>query len=118
VVPWIKPPVSGRVAAEAQAMARPVITSAVGALGEYLLVPPQVPEDLRTGWTVPPAAPRELAQALGEALSLDVDGYRKLSARARQFATYMFSPESVVTATLEVYISLLQAVTYADVAKT
>ncbi len=117
-VPWIKPPVTGRVVAEAQAMARPVITSTAGALGEYLLVPPQVPDELRTGWTVPPAAPSELARALGEALSLDVDGYRKLSARARQFAAYMFSPESVVTATLEVYISLLQATTYADVAKT
>jgi glycosyltransferase involved in cell wall biosynthesis len=115
VIPWIKPPVSGRAVAEAQAMARPVITSTAGPLGEYLLAPPQVPDDLRTGWAVPPGAAHELARALGEALALDVDAYRKLSARARQFAAYMFSPESVVTATLEVYISLLQAATYADV---
>jgi glycosyltransferase involved in cell wall biosynthesis len=114
VVPWIKPPVTGRVAAEAQAMARPVITSAVGALAESLLTPPQIPEDLRTGWVVTPGDAAELARALAAVLLLDVEAYRKLAARARHFATYMFSPESVVTATLEVYISLLQARTYAD----
>jgi glycosyltransferase involved in cell wall biosynthesis len=115
-VPWIRPPLTGRVVAEAQAMARPVITSSAGALGECLLSPPHVAEDLRTGWVVPPDDPADMARALAAALSFDVDGYRKLSARARQFAAYMFSPESVVTATLEVYISLLQAGTYADVA--
>jgi glycosyltransferase involved in cell wall biosynthesis len=109
VVPWIKPPVTGRVVAEAQAMARPVVTSSAGALAEYLLAPPRVADDLRTGWTVPPDDAVALARAISAALSLDVAAARKLSARARQFATYMFSPESVVTATLEVYNSLLQA---------
>jgi glycosyltransferase involved in cell wall biosynthesis len=111
VVPCIKPPVTGRVVAEAQAMARPVITSSVGALPENLLAPPRIAEELRTGWVVAPQDAIGLARALGAALSLDNDAYRALCARARQSAAYMFSPESVITATLEVYNSLLQAET-------
>lgn len=109
VVPYIKPPVTGRVVAEAQAMARPVITSVAGALPECLLAPPRIADELRTGWVVPPGEAEEFARALGEALTLDEKATSALGERARQFATYMFSPESVVTATLEVYNSLLQA---------
>jgi glycosyltransferase involved in cell wall biosynthesis len=109
VVPYIKPPVSGRVVAEAQAMARPVIASSVGALPECLLAPPRIANELRTGWVVPPGETEELARALGDVLTLDAKATSALGDRARQFAAYMFSPESVVTATLEVYNSLLQA---------
>jgi glycosyltransferase involved in cell wall biosynthesis len=108
VVPAIKPPVTGRVVAEAQAMGRPVIVSAAGGLPEYLLVPPLVAEDLRTGWVVAPGDAIELARALASALTLDSDAYRAFCSRARQSATYLFAPESVVTETLEVYNSLLQ----------
>ncbi len=109
VVPYIRPPVTGRVVAEAQAMARPVIASSTGALPECLLAPPRIADDLRTGWVVPPNEAEELARALGEVLTLDETATSALGERARQFAAYMFSPESVITATLEVYNSLLQA---------
>ncbi len=109
VVPYIKPPVTGRVVAEAQAMARPVIASSAGALPECLLAPPRIADELRTGWVVPPDEAGELARALGEVLTLDEMATNALRERARQFAAYMFSPESIVTATLEVYNSLLQA---------
>ena len=108
VVPYLKPPVTARMAAEAQAMARPVITASVGALPEYVLAPPRVVEDLRTGWVVAPGQPQELARALGEALSLKEKAASTLGERARQFAAHMFSPESVITATLDVYNSLLR----------
>lgn len=108
-VPYIKPPVTGRVVAEAQAMARPVITTSAGALAEGLLAPPGVTEELRTGWVVPPDDPAELARALGEALRLDDAAYRALALQARKSAIHLFSPESVITATLEVYNSLLRA---------
>ena len=111
VVPYSKPPVSGRMVAEAQAMARPVIASSVGALPENMLAPPRVPDDLRTGWVVPPDDPGELARVLGAALALDDEAYRALGMRARKFAAFMFTPESIVAATLEVYNSLLQAET-------
>jgi glycosyltransferase involved in cell wall biosynthesis len=109
VVSYIKPPVSGRVVAEAQAMARPVIASSAGALPECLLAPPRIADDLRTGWVVPPGEAEEFARALSEVLTLDAKAIGALGERARQFAAYIFSPESVVTATLEVYNSLLQA---------
>jgi glycosyltransferase involved in cell wall biosynthesis len=106
-VPAIEPPVLGRVVAQAQAMGRPVVTTDVGALPEHLVVPPEMPEDVRTGWVVKPADPDGFAQALVDALSLDGTAYRAMCARARQFAEYMFSPRSVAAATRAVYTSLL-----------
>ena len=55
VVPAIEPPVLGRVVAEAQAMGRPVVTSDIGILPEHVVTPPEMPEDVRTGWLGKPA---------------------------------------------------------------
>ena len=107
VLPSLESPVLGRVMAEAQAMARPVITTHVGILPEHVLAPPRMPDELRTGWVVRPGHPAELASALAAALLLDNTAYQTLAARARQFAQFMFSPESVVAATRAVYTSLL-----------
>jgi glycosyltransferase involved in cell wall biosynthesis len=106
-VPAIEPPVLGRVVAQAQAMARPVITTDVGILSEQVAAPPHLPETMRTGWVTARGDPTEFARALGQALSLDDGDYRAMSARARQFAEYMFSPASVAVATRAVYTSLL-----------
>lgn len=107
VVPAIEAPVLGRVVAQAQAMGRPVVTSDVGSLPELIVTPPQMPEDVRTGWVARRGDPIEFARALGTALDLDGNAYRAMSARARQFAEYMFSPRSVALATRTVYASLL-----------
>ena len=66
-----------------------------------------MPDDVRTGWVASPGDPVEFAQALGAALALNAGAYRRMSARARQFAEYMFSPESVAEAMRAVYTSLL-----------
>jgi glycosyltransferase involved in cell wall biosynthesis len=107
VVPATEAPVLGRVVAQAQAMSRPVVASNVGVLPEYLVTPPQMPEDVRTGWVTTPGDALDLARALAAALSLDDDAYQAMCARAREFAEYMFSPESVAVATRAVYRSLL-----------
>jgi len=106
-VPALEAPLLGRVVAQAQAMGRPVVTADVGMLAEHVVVPPRMPEDVRTGWTVTPGDPADFAHALGTALSLSDGAYRGMSARARQFAEYMFSPESVAEAMRSVYTSLL-----------
>ncbi len=106
-VPAIESPTLGRVVAQAQAMGRPVVTSDIGMLAEHIVVPPRMPEDVRTGWTATPADPADFAHMLGTALSLNASAYRQMSARARQFAEYMFSPESVADAMRSVYTSLL-----------
>jgi glycosyltransferase involved in cell wall biosynthesis len=106
-VPATEAPLLGRVVAQAQAMGRPVVTADVGMLAEHIVAPPRMPEDVRTGWIARPDDPVDFAHALGVALSLDGTAYRRMSARARQFAEYMFSPESVADAIRSVYTSLL-----------
>lgn len=107
LVPAIEPPVLGRVVAEAQAMGRPVVAANLGILPEHIVTPPEMPEAIRTGWLAEPGDAVDFASALSTALSLDHAAYRAMSARARQFAEYMFSPRSVAIATRAVYTSLL-----------
>ena len=107
VVPSLEAPLTGRAAAEAQAMGRPVVTTTVGALPENVLTPPRMREDLRTGWIVRPGNAQELARATIAALSLEPTTAEALGARARQFAEFMFSPSSVAEAIRGVYTSLL-----------
>jgi glycosyltransferase involved in cell wall biosynthesis len=107
LVPALEAPLLGRVVAQAQAMGRPVITSDIGMLAEHVVTPPRMPEDVRTGWVVNAGDATEFAQALDAALALSGSRYRQMSARARQFAEYMFSPESVADAMRSVYTSLL-----------
>ncbi|HWL05211.1 MAG TPA: glycosyltransferase [Xanthobacteraceae bacterium] len=104
----LEAPRHGRASAEAQAMGRPVVTSAAGALPEHLVAPPRIAADLRTGWVVRPGDPDDLAEALAAPLALDPTAYDALSARARQFTDYMFSPASTDLATLAVYAAMLE----------
>jgi glycosyltransferase involved in cell wall biosynthesis len=107
VMPATEPQIFGRPIPESQAMARPVIASAIGILPENILAPPRMPDDLRTGWLVRPGDPEALAAALRESLSLDLAAYRALAARARQFAEFMFSPQNVAASVLNIYSALL-----------
>ena len=106
-VPAYQPPVLGRVVAQAQAMGKPVVTTELGVLPEHIVAPPRISDDVRTGWATNPRDPIDFARALGRALALDATAYHAMAARARQFAEYMFSPESVAVATRAVYTSLL-----------
>lgn len=106
-VPAVEPPLSGRVVAEAQASGRPVVTTTVGVLPEYVLAPPRMRDELRTGWLVPPGNVADIARAIATALTLDATPYEALGARARQFAEFAFSAESVAAAIRGVYTSLL-----------
>ncbi len=107
VIAALKPPLAGRVVAEAQAMGRPVVTNAVGVLPENVLAPPRMPAHLRTGWVARPGDAGDLARGIAAALSLDDAAYHALGARARQFTEFMFSPQSVAVAIRGVYTSLL-----------
>src|SRR5439155_2686331 len=107
VVPAIEAPTLGTIVAQAQAMARPVITSNLGVLPEQIVAPPRMPEELRTGWVARAGDPLDFARLLGIALALDDTAYQAMTARAREFAVYMFSPQSVAVATRAVHTSLL-----------
>ncbi|AMN38785.1 glycosyl transferase group 1 [Rhodoplanes sp. Z2-YC6860] len=108
-VPYTSAPIYGRVVAEAQAMAKPVIASSIGPLPENMITPPRMPEELSTGWEAKPGDPVDLAKAIETALALEPDDYRAHSARSRQFAEYTFSPNRAAAATLEIYASLLES---------
>jgi glycosyltransferase involved in cell wall biosynthesis len=107
VVPVHEPPHFGQIVAQAQAMAKPVVVSAVGVLPENLLAPPRIADELRTGWLVKPDNIASIGRALHLALALDRPAYQAIAARARQFAEFMFAPESVAAATRAVYTSLM-----------
>jgi glycosyltransferase involved in cell wall biosynthesis len=107
ILPAIDPPEDGHLAAEAQALSRPVIASAIGVLSESLVAAPQKPSDLRTGWLVRPADPVDLARTIGTVLALDGPTLAAIGSHARQFAESTFSPQSVAAATLAVYTSVL-----------
>ena len=107
VIPTLRPPLSGRAAVEAQALGRPVVATSAGALPESLLCPPRMRDELRTGWLVRPGNVGELARATTAALALNPTAHEALGARARQFAEFMFSPQSVAEAVRGVYTSLL-----------
>jgi len=107
LVTALEAPVLGRVVAEAQAAGRPVVTSNIGILPEHVVTPPDMPEDVRTGWLAKPGDAKEFAAGIADAFALDDTAYRAMAARARQFAEYMFSPQSVAAATRAVYTSLL-----------
>ena len=107
VVPSLEPPLSGRAVSEAQSMGRPVVTTTIGMLPENLLCPPRMRDDLRTGWIVRPGHAGQIARAVTAALKLNDTAYEALGARARQFAEFMFSPQSVAEAIRGVYTSLL-----------
>src|SRR5207302_9467169 len=69
--------------------------------------PPEMPEEVRTGWVAKAGDAGEFAHAICEAFALDETAYRTVSERARHFAEYMFSPRNAVVATHAVYGALL-----------
>lgn len=108
IVASIEPEAFGRAAAEAQAMACPVISTNIGAPPETVLAPPRVPATERTGWLVPPGNIVAYRAALLEALSLDGTARAATGNRARKHVTAAFSTSEMQRATLAVYDSLLK----------
>jgi glycosyltransferase involved in cell wall biosynthesis len=104
----IEPEAFGRAAAEAQAMACPVISTNIGAPPETVLAPPRVAAADRTGWLVPPGNLPDYEAALIDALSLANTERAAMGHRARQHVTTTFSTFEMQRATLAVYDSLLK----------
>lgn len=96
----IEPEAFGRVMAEAGAMGKPVVASAIGAAPEIIL-----PGE--TGWLVPPENPKAMADALDAALALPETKREILAARAIDRVASSFSVEAMCQKTLAVYRELL-----------
>jgi glycosyltransferase involved in cell wall biosynthesis len=108
-IPREQPSTFDPVAAEAQAMGRLVVASAIGVLPEIVLAPPQVPGEERTGWLATPSDPVDLARAIAAALAVPRNVRSEIGNRARRAAERLFAPARVAGATLSVYTSLLES---------
>lgn len=97
----------GRVAAEAQAMGRPVIVSEIGALPEAVLAASAVGETAATGWLVKPGDAEALARAIRHVLALPAAARQAMGQRARAFVTANYSVRELQRLTLAVYDRLL-----------
>lgn len=96
-----KPEPFGRVAAEAQAMGRPVIATDHGGARETV-----VPG--RTGWLTPPGDAQALAQALDAALSMTAEERNRMARAAVDNIGRNFSKPVMTDRTLEVYAELVR----------
>jgi glycosyltransferase involved in cell wall biosynthesis len=103
------PSIFSAVAAEAQAMARAVIVSEIGALPELVLAPPPGAPGPRTGWLVRPGDPDDLAHAIAGLLAAGAAARHEIEAEARWWAETAFAKPQIIAATLAVYGELLAA---------
>ncbi len=94
------PEAFGRVAAEAQAMGRPVIATDHGASRHTVI-------QGETGWLVPPGDAAALAEALSHALQLGAAARERLAQRAIAHVQANFIKAAMCEATLGVYREVL-----------
>jgi glycosyltransferase involved in cell wall biosynthesis len=106
VVASTSPEAFGRAAVESQALGVPVVVTALGAVPETVLAPPQVEPEKRTGWHVPPDDPGALASAIGHALSLPEAERQAMASRAMAQAA-RFSLPAMTGQTLALYRSII-----------
>ena len=95
-----EPEAFGRVAAEAQAMGRPVIAADHGGARETV-----VPGE--TGWLVPPGDADALAETIAAALALETGHRERLGQLARAHVVANFTVEQMRARTLDLYRELL-----------
>jgi len=106
LMPSTAPETFGRVAAEAQAMGRPVIVTDIGAVGEIVRAQPDVNEHDITGWRVAPDSPEALALAIAHALQMPEGELARIGARAIDFISQNYSVEKMTSATLQLYAEI------------
>ena len=94
------PEAFGRIAAEAQAMGRPVVATDHGGSRETI-------ERGVTGWLVPPNSAGALAAAIDEALSLNAAERNVLARRGRNRIALNFTVEKMQARTLDLYREVL-----------
>lgn len=101
------PETFGRVPVEASALEKPTIVTMLGAVGETVLAPPDVPPLARTGWKIGHSDPQALAGAIVEVQNLDSKQIQQIGLNGRAFVLDQFSLENMCEKTIQVYTSLL-----------
>ena len=94
---------------EAQAMARPVIVSDLGAGPEVVLAPPSVSEDRMTGLRFSAGDDAALAAALVRLFSMPEAARRAIGLRGRDWVTSHFDASAVSDLTLKLYAEVARS---------
>ncbi len=94
---------------EAQAMAKPVIVSDLGAGPEVVLAPPSVSEDRMTGLRFSAGDDAALATALLRLFSMPETARRAIGTRGRNWVTGHFDASAVADLTLKLYAELVRS---------
>lgn len=100
IAPSNEPEAFGRVAAEAGAMGAPVVVSKIGAQ-------PEIIEEGKTGFSVPPLDPPALADAMARLISAGPEGRKTMGLAASARIREKFTTAALQKATLAVYDRLL-----------
>lgn len=98
-----------RTVLEAQAMARPVIVSDLGAGPEVVLAPPSVSEDRMTGLRFSAGDDAALAAALIRLFSLPEATRRAIGSRGRDWVTSHFDASAIADLTLKLYAEVVRS---------
>lgn len=101
-VPSTVPETFGRTAVEAQAMRRPVIASALGALTETVV-------DGETGWLAPAGDADAWARALARAVDAGPARRAEMGSKGRARVLGRYAVERMTDATLDAYLRILKA---------
>lgn len=96
-----EPPSAGRTMVEAQAMGRPVIAPAHGAMLDVV-------EGGVSGWLTTPGNAAELAQAIGEALAMDDSQRAHIGMAGRARVRARFTLDQMLNANLAIYEELAE----------
>jgi glycosyltransferase involved in cell wall biosynthesis len=99
----IQPEGVQRAVLEAQAMARPVIVSDLGAGPEVVLTPPAVPDNRITGLRFTTGDDAALAAALLRLFSMPEPTRRAIGARGREWVLGHFNAAAIADQTLKLY---------------
>ena len=91
---------------EAQAMARPVVVSDLGAGPDVVLAPPAVPDDRITGLRFSAGDDAALATALLRLFSMPERRQQEMGARGREWVMSHFNAPAVAELTLKLYAGL------------
>lgn len=94
---------------EAQAMAKPVIVSDLGAGPEVVLAPPSVSEDRMTGLRFSAGDDAALAAALIRLFSMPEAARRAIGARGRNWVTSHFDASAIADLTLKLYAEVVRS---------
>jgi glycosyltransferase involved in cell wall biosynthesis len=102
ISPSIDPEAFGRIPAEAQAMARPVIATGHGGAKETV-------KNGETGWLVPPRDAAEMAIAINKVLKLDDEQKKSMGLAGRKYMETTFDTTIVCQKTMTIYQQAMAA---------